>query len=122
EIRLLSLLPGKKGDLIRCKLSKGRFKVSLPPQYNYEALSYVWGKSTQNRYIMLDNKKDFPVTDNLYAALGRLRRPEKARTLWVDSLCIDQQNTTERNHQVHMMGRIYNSAASVIAWLGDAGD
>ncbi|KAF6810077.1 HET domain-containing protein, partial [Colletotrichum musicola] len=95
------------------------FSRGLPPAYNYEALSYVWGKSTEGHKINLDGQKVVPVTDNLHAALRRLRRLDEPRTLWVDSLCINQDNIAERNRQVQMMGRIYKSAASVVVWLGD---
>ena len=40
--------------------------------------------------------------------------------LWIDAACINQQNVSERNHQVQMMGRIYSNATSVRAWLGPA--
>lgn len=90
------------------------------PKYSYEALSYVWGESSGNCTITLDGKKGVPVTDNLYAALRRLRRPDRRRVLWVDAVCIDQKNVEERNWQVQMMGRIYSNAARVVVWLGDA--
>jgi hypothetical protein len=38
--------------------------------------------------------------------------------IWIDAICIDQENTKERNHQVTMMRDIYSDAQSVIAWLG----
>jgi hypothetical protein len=38
--------------------------------------------------------------------------------LWIDQLCIDQTNTSERNHQVQMMSNIYRRAYHVIVWLG----
>jgi hypothetical protein len=33
-------------------------------------------------------------------------------------LGIDQNNPTERNHQVALMGRIYSTAQQVFIWLG----
>lgn len=95
------------------------FKSWLHPKYNYEALSYVWGQSVGNHTITLDGKRGVPVTDNLYAALRRLRRPDRQRTLWVDAVCINQKNVEERSWQVQMMGRIYSTAARVVIWLGD---
>lgn len=100
----------------------GAITYSLHPKYNYEALSYVWGKSSENRTITLDGQKGVPVTDNLYVALRRLRRPDHQRVLWVDALCINQSDVEERNWQVQMMGRIYSTAARVVVWLGDAED
>ncbi|KAL9618327.1 MAG: hypothetical protein Q9160_006977 [Pyrenula sp. 1 TL-2023] len=35
-----------------------------------------------------------------------------------DTLCIDQNNIPERNHQVQQMGHIFREAGYVIAWLG----
>ena len=58
------------------------------------------------------------ITQNLFAALQRLRSPEKDRTLWVDSVCINQLNVPEKNQQVKLMTRIYRTAATVLIWLG----
>ncbi|KAH7094885.1 heterokaryon incompatibility protein-domain-containing protein [Paraphoma chrysanthemicola] len=44
----------------------------------------------------------------------------QSRLLWIDALCIDQQNVFERNHQVQQMGAIYKNATQVLAWLGDS--
>ncbi|KAK4442000.1 heterokaryon incompatibility protein-domain-containing protein [Podospora aff. communis PSN243] len=38
--------------------------------------------------------------------------------LWVDALCIDQENVAERSHQVNLMAAIYKAAARVVVWLG----
>jgi hypothetical protein len=38
--------------------------------------------------------------------------------VWVDALCINQDDLTERGSQVHMMHRIYGTAEQAIAWLG----
>ena len=38
--------------------------------------------------------------------------------MWADALCIDQQNTHERSHQIRIMGDIYRRAASTIIYLG----
>lgn len=38
--------------------------------------------------------------------------------VWIDGLCIDQNNIQERNAQVALMARIYKTAISVRIWLG----
>ena len=38
--------------------------------------------------------------------------------LWVDALCINQQDIPERNDQVKKMCRIYSKASCVLIWLG----
>ncbi|KAL1653251.1 cell separation during budding [Didymella pomorum] len=42
----------------------------------------------------------------------------KARTVWADALCINQDDLSERAHQVTLMGRIYSQAERVVVWLG----
>ena len=43
-----------------------------------------------------------------------------ARTIWIDAICIDQNNVLERNHQVRNMVRIYAQAEHVLIWLREA--
>jgi hypothetical protein len=61
----------------------------------------------------------FSITTNLEIALQHLRRPDEERTLWVDALCIDQENPEERTHQVQKMRDIFWSAQRVLAWTGE---
>jgi len=68
------------------------------------------------------NGLEFVITGNLYAALFNLRSRFKERILWIDAICIDQNNILERNEQVRRMGQIYRSASRVVAWLGDEYD
>lgn len=88
--------------------------------FSYAALSYVWGSRSEHRTITIDGKSGIIVTNNLFAALKRLRQKTESRTLWIDSLCIDQTDIKERSWQVQMMGRIYSTAQMVLVWLGDA--
>jgi hypothetical protein len=83
----------------------------------YEALSYVWGDTKSSARILL-NGVEFDVTENLGAALIHLRSATSERTLWVDAICINQDNILERNEQVRQMGSIYEQATGVIVWLG----
>lgn len=116
EIRLLHLMPGDHREQVFCTLET----KSLYAQPEYEALSYTWGLALKPRSITVDHQLDFPVTDNLYAALTRLRRADEVRTLWVDAVCINQTDLTERSSQVAIMQHIYRGATSVLVWLGDA--
>lgn len=47
-----------------------------------------------------------------------LRSPTLPLTLWVDAVCINQDDTKECNKQVAIMSFIYSRAETVIAWLG----
>ncbi|KAK3370653.1 heterokaryon incompatibility protein-domain-containing protein [Podospora didyma] len=113
EIRLLELLPGERDAPIQCKLKT----ASLQRKPTFEALSYVWGDSTVRRPITVDFDI-LPVTTNLEEALRALRRLLESRTLWVDAICINQDDVGEKNTQVPLMGKIYSDATRVVAWLG----
>ncbi|KAH8726097.1 heterokaryon incompatibility protein-domain-containing protein, partial [Phaeosphaeriaceae sp. PMI808] len=115
--RLLRLLKGDD-DPIQCQL----FESKLPsPEYvrDYAALSYTWGGTSRPCNIVI-NGSNMMVTKNAYLALQDLRYKEKDRDLWVDALCIDQNNDREREQQVQQMGSIYSKAERVIIWLGES--
>jgi hypothetical protein len=40
--------------------------------------------------------------------------------MWIDAICINQANATERTQQVELMRVIYECTSEVIVWLGDA--
>lgn len=125
EIRLLRLNPvGKTIDgagyspIISCTLRR----ADLDDAGEYDALSYVWGNRQEKKPILIDGKI-FHVTVNLEAALRQLAEELRQRRsshvwLWVDAVCIDQSDLTERTHQVCHMSSIYRNAAQVMVWLG----
>ncbi|KAF2249482.1 hypothetical protein BU26DRAFT_519534 [Trematosphaeria pertusa] len=59
------------------------------------------------------------ITDSLRTALLHLRLADRTRTLWVDQICINQDNVDERGHQVTQMGRVYRQAQIDLVWLGE---
>ena len=115
EIRLLRLLPGKDDEGINCTLQT----VSLNDPLKFEALSYVWGDLSITTPINVEGES-FPVTANLSAALRALRQRHISRTLWIDAICINQDDLLEKNVQVPLMSRLYSSASGVVVWLGES--
>lgn len=126
NIRLLQILPGTGDTDIFCQV----FQYTLRTEKAfglYEALSYVWGDSADPHQIRVKNPEDdyygtFSVTKNLFAALLRLRDADLPRTVWIDAICINQNDLTERALQVQIMARIYAYAVSVTVWLGEEDD
>ncbi|KAI4666686.1 uncharacterized protein J4E79_002726 [Alternaria viburni] len=107
---------GLKGRILREELeSVERIEIE------YEALSWCWGRAISD-YVVLVTKGDesykMPVRRDLALALKYLRHQGRPRILWIDAICIDQENDVERNQQVQMMSRIYTRAANVCIWLG----
>ncbi|KAK2016752.1 HET domain-containing protein [Colletotrichum eremochloae] len=83
----------------------------------YDALSYTWGDGTEKDAITV-NGCSVDITTNLLVALKHLRRQDEVIFLWVDSICINQKDTDERNAQVSQMGKIFRKADQVRIWLG----
>ncbi|CZR58567.1 uncharacterized protein PAC_08459 [Phialocephala subalpina] len=99
----------------------------------FEALSYTWGSNAdRDTLFVLDEEQNdgyyagqnpgprwqLDVTQNLAIALKHLRYDDRTRRMWIDAICINQHNVTERNEQVRRMKNIYKVAHRVVAWLG----
>lgn len=119
NIRLLRLVPLDKSAFIQCQLFDYRLPETFERECLYEALSYAWGSIEKPHKISVDGY-DLCVTENLYKALSHLRTPQVERILWIDAICIDQNNNEERAEQVQLMAKVYCKASRVIVWLGDA--
>jgi hypothetical protein len=117
SIRLLLLHPGIESAPIQCQLSE------VPRKDNpvYEALSYMWGSPNTPKSINVNGKNVF-VGENLWNALRNLRLKSKARTIWVDAVCINQHDIPERNEQVLVMSHIYQEAKKVLIYIGEHSD
>lgn len=118
SIRLLAILPGKLNQSsIHCKIIPHR--LSHPFLY-FEALSYTWGDAADQVTIFCgDASNELQVTRNCYNAMLHLRLEDSLRLIWIDAICIDQKNTSERTAQVRMMGSIYQAADQVVVYIGE---
>ncbi|KAL8698585.1 MAG: hypothetical protein Q9201_006486 [Fulgogasparrea decipioides] len=114
SIRLFQLLPRKEGSSLQGRL----LDSNLADCQAYEAISYVWGSEADKVALDCDGFQ-LLITQNLAAALRRIRLPETNRVLWIDSICINQNDVPEKNHQVRLMSQIYRKASRVLVWLGE---
>ncbi|KAK4496446.1 hypothetical protein PRZ48_012426 [Zasmidium cellare] len=101
-------------DTISISLSKASFRQTPTP--TYVALSYCWGDPNDTVPVLV-NGQPFHITRNLEAALRQFRSKD-SRLLWADAICINQDDSNERSHQVSRMGDIFSQASQVICWLG----
>lgn len=116
EIRVLELLPYEENtdDPIQCHFTH----VRLSERPLYEALSYTWGDQTDRFPILINgNGGTVDVGHNCLFALLSLRKSDKPRTLWVDALCINQTDETEKVAQIPIMGDLYSCATETIIFL-----
>ena len=86
------------------------------PHHAYTAVSYLWGDSSPTHLILVDGKQ-FKVRANLWRFLRHVAG-RCDRDYWVDAICINQNDISERNEQVIRMGEIYSWATKVLLWLG----
>jgi hypothetical protein len=121
EIRILILLPGKYTDDLICDLIHVPLSHGAAASLGYQALSYTWGEPGTETAISL-NCLPFMIRPNLEVALRHIRLERGTVWLWVDAICIDQDNISERNDQVKLMRDVYHDAARVLVWLGEEYD
>ena len=116
EIRLLTV--SSLRDIPSCVQCTLRV-VSINACEDFMALSYAWGDPTDTISLEV-NGQILQVTQNLYSALQHLSQMVNNLVIWVDAICINQLDFSERANQVKMMGDIYGSARHVLVWLGNA--
>lgn len=97
----------------------------------YEKVAWKGGKP----HIVIVNDQPVQVEENLFNYLTALRSMRKRFSenrdegghlyeslrlpIWIDAICINQRDVSERSAQVLLMGRIFKSAVTVFAWLGE---
>lgn len=105
------------GDLVTFQLE------SAPPYY---ALSHFWGPLDQDTHIVVQ-EQHVSVSAEFSLKMRKLREfatgadpvlSPPLKFIWIDTLCINQQDATERGHQVQLMGQIYKRSVRTLIWLG----
>lgn len=113
EIRDYGDSNDRNGDkIMRFQLSSWN-RDSAP---EYFAISYAWGNPLLDRKTVYINGKPHEVGSACHYALKQSLRPRGY--LWIDSICIDQDNLIEKGHQVAMMGDIFARAKVTYACIG----
>lgn len=116
EIRLLNIKEACYDERVYCTLET----TTLIEPGSYHALSYCWGDLRKKKEIIIDDAI-VEVGYNLEAGLRELRSRGYLR-VWIDALCINQNDNEERGLQIRNMRQIYSQAMYVITWLGDDPD
>ncbi len=111
EIRLLKLQAANSWDIVKADL----VTVAISEAPPFEAISYRWASG--NEVPILLDKQRFVVSGEVHKLLRTLRYRQKYRLLWLDSVCIDQENDGEKSWQIGFMKEIYSSSEQVIGWI-----
>ncbi|RYP40427.1 hypothetical protein DL769_011768 [Monosporascus sp. CRB-8-3] len=83
----------------------------------YEAVSYCWGDPTPSEQMMIDGCV-FKLTQSAYKLLLARRSFWRPRWIWIDAICINQQDEVEKSTQVRLMQEIYKRASQVVVFPG----
>ncbi|KAH8767361.1 heterokaryon incompatibility protein-domain-containing protein [Diaporthe sp. PMI_573] len=101
-----------------------------PDHIQFDALSYRWGNPSQKRPILCPHSNvELQATSNCISAISHIYRLHCRRhryyneshplAIWIDAICINQEDELERSNQVRLMGRIYANARETYFWLGE---
>jgi hypothetical protein len=118
-LRLYSAVEPRKAtdDIASLGCDLAVFPIELMPPY--VALSYCWG-ATGTTYPLVCSGQEFRIQQNLHNVLMHLQEVEFQDWLWIDSICIMQNNNEEKNQQIPLMKHIFQKADVVLAWVGEA--
>ena len=115
EIRLLHIEKLRFGA-IRCHLAT----VELRFAPAFEAISYTWDNQEPDNILVVDGQQ-LAVTKNAKRIVYDRATRLQSRWIWIDAICIKQDDVDEKNAQVAIMGKIYHSAVRVVVWLDNYG-
>jgi Heterokaryon incompatibility protein (HET) len=87
---------------------------------DYDAISYTWGGERFDRYVIVDGQR-LAITRNAKCILEQRASSFRVTWLWIDAICIDQLNASEKRFQVAMMGQIYAQAQRTLIWMNNDG-
>jgi hypothetical protein len=117
HIRLLEISRQYPFGPIRCEI----ISKSLDERFDYESISYAWGDKEKTHKIKVGNCQ-LAVTANAFEIIRDRAFFLKTRLIWIDAICINQTDETEKSGQIQLMRTIYRQASWVIVWLGNAPD
>lgn len=127
-IRLLTLYPAGDNDDVDAPLQARLWPVARTDAPRFDPVSYTWGQEEATSCIWVEDMgsddlaratlKCIPIRPNLEKLLKRLRPGTDGVPLWVDALCINQEDHREKGYQVGHMDEVYRGR-QVLIWLGD---
>lgn len=130
QFRLLRLDPVRESGDVPVHATLETYEIHDCPEY--ETTSYTWGGEDDDASlcepVYLGDYWDVLMqTHNCWAMLHYLRPRQifdgdpmtGCRYVWVDALCINQEDEAEREQQVAQMGTVYQLCMRVVVFLGE---
>lgn len=117
SMRLVKISPADSWAPLKCEIIQVDTLDNAPA---YEAILYTWGDyRIRHPLVCGPEGQILQVSESCISVLRRIRLSDVPRVVWVDAICINQDDDLERNTQVAMMGQIYHQAIRVIIDLGE---
>ncbi|OAP61966.1 hypothetical protein AYL99_04169 [Fonsecaea erecta] len=117
ETRIIVIAPNEDKQ---APLSLYLAHCPLASDVRYHALSYAWGDSEDNVEVTVMGQL-MHIRKNLDRALRSLLGSSSVGcAVWADAICINQSDTSEKNHQIPRIADVYDSAACVVCDVGEA--
>ncbi|KAF5598808.1 heterokaryon incompatibility 6 OR allele [Fusarium pseudocircinatum] len=119
SFRLLQILSDGGQDILRCRMFDADLAAQEPPRYI--ALSYTWHEESLPKTFrpVLINDKYLNVSLNLWNFLQNYRETAGERIIWIDQICINQDDKDECVQQIGQMCEIYQHASMDLFWIGE---
>jgi hypothetical protein len=112
NIRLLLLHRRNPIDAINCTL----FEVNSKAAPSYEAISYTWGNPLETDHLWVNGFR-LRIPKSAYTVLDNRSSLWTPRLLWIDSICVNQDDEEEKVSQIQLMKNIYSNALFVSVCL-----
>ena len=113
KTRILVLEPGKDDDELKGRLEH----ISSLESYSYSAVSYRWSEDKAG--TLFCGELELKISSTVRDVLRKIRRADKPCAVWIDQICINQDDDVEKGYQVNLMREIYAHACHVIVWIGE---
>ena len=98
----------------------------LTEDLDFDAISYVWGAAPASVMVTC-NGRPLLITPAAYYMLQYLdlyqyKTKTEQRKIWIDAICINQDDKEEKASQIPLMRGVYFWSTSVIIWMGYSTD
>ncbi|KAI1382476.1 heterokaryon incompatibility protein-domain-containing protein [Hypoxylon crocopeplum] len=113
QFRLVELFPTSEGGDINIRFHAYSLDTAPP----FEALSYIWGNPDPRPEAYCDGHP-IRVTRNLHNFLLALAGEGARLWLWIDELCINQEDSEEKMKTIQMIPSMFRHARRTMCWTG----
>ncbi|KAI0902598.1 hypothetical protein F4806DRAFT_491069 [Annulohypoxylon nitens] len=120
ELRLFILFPGKKYDRLKGAIFTCP-SIEAAKTTPYRTLSYEWGSNQQSYMPLFTHEGIISLRTTLHTMLKHLRQETSPVILWVDAICINQEDVNEKTQQILLLPRIFQNAVCTLAFFSVEG-